>query len=43
MLKVVGAKKRKTPEDKLTVPSGTTGDHHLLFLNDTMNIMNEFP
>ncbi|KAI7898815.1 uncharacterized protein BX663DRAFT_555533 [Cokeromyces recurvatus] len=31
------------PEDKLTIPSGATGDHYLLFLNDTMDIIDEFP
>ncbi|KAG2191411.1 hypothetical protein INT47_012674 [Mucor saturninus] len=41
--KVVGATKRKAPEDKLSVPKGTTGGHYLQFLNDTMDIMDEFP
>lgn len=40
--KVVGATKRKTPEDRLSVPKGTTGGHYLQFLNDTMDIMDEF-
>ncbi|KAG2209421.1 hypothetical protein INT47_008263 [Mucor saturninus] len=41
--KVVGATKRKAPEDKLSVPKGTTGGHYLQFLSDTMDIMDEFP
>ncbi|KAG1471987.1 hypothetical protein G6F56_001802 [Rhizopus delemar] len=41
--KVVGATKRKAPQDRLSVPKGTTGCHYLHFLNDTMDIMDEFP
>lgn len=41
--KVVGATKRKAPEDRLSVPKGTTGGHYLQFLNDTMDIMDDFP
>ncbi|CAO3684171.1 unnamed protein product [Rhizopus stolonifer] len=41
--RVVGAKRRKGPEDKLTVSSGTTDEHYLQFLNDTMDIIDEFP
>ncbi|KAG1372799.1 hypothetical protein G6F61_010727 [Rhizopus arrhizus] len=41
--KVVGATKRKAPEDQLSVPKGTTGEHYLQFINDTMDIMDEFP
>ncbi|KAI8884478.1 hypothetical protein K501DRAFT_161332, partial [Backusella circina FSU 941] len=41
--KVVGATKRKAPQDRLSVPNGTTGDHYLQFFNDTMDIMDEFP
>ncbi|KAG1441154.1 hypothetical protein G6F56_011611 [Rhizopus delemar] len=36
-------KKRKAPEDRLSVPKGTTGGHYLQFLNDTMDIMDDFP
>ncbi|KAG2209691.1 hypothetical protein INT47_001837 [Mucor saturninus] len=41
--KVAGATKRKAPEDKLSVPKGTTGGYYLQFLSDTMDIMHEFP
>lgn len=41
--KVVGATKRKTPGDKLSVPSGTTGSHYMHFIVDTMDIMDTFP
>ncbi|KAI8880099.1 hypothetical protein K501DRAFT_160574, partial [Backusella circina FSU 941] len=41
--KVAGAKKRKGPEDKISVPSGTTDEHYLQFLKDTMDIMDEYP
>lgn len=41
--KVVGATKRKAPQDRLSVPRGATGGHYLHFLNDTMDIMDEFP
>lgn len=41
--KAVGATKRKTPQDRLSVPRGTTGGHYLQFLNDAMDIMDEFP
>ncbi|KAG1456101.1 hypothetical protein G6F56_006910 [Rhizopus delemar] len=40
--KVVGATKRKAPEDQLSVPKGTTGEHYLQFISDTMDIMDEF-
>ncbi|KAG1138408.1 hypothetical protein G6F37_010537 [Rhizopus arrhizus] len=32
-----------TPEDKLSVPKSTTGEHYLQFISDTMDIMDEFP
>ncbi|KAI9362755.1 hypothetical protein BD770DRAFT_440702 [Pilaira anomala] len=35
--------KRKAPQDRLSVPKGTIGGHYLQFLNDTMDIMDEFP
>lgn len=41
--KVVGATKRKTPQDRLSVPKGTKDGHYLHFLNDTMDIMDGFP
>lgn len=41
--KVVGTTKRKAPEDQLSVLKGTTGEHYLQFINDTMDIMDEFP
>jgi transposase len=41
--KVVGATKRKSPEDRISVPKGTTSGHYLNFINDTMDIMDEFP
>ncbi|CEP18938.1 hypothetical protein [Parasitella parasitica] len=41
--KVVGATKRKAPEYQLSVLKGTTGEHYLQFINDTMDIMDEFP
>lgn len=41
--KVVGATKRKSPEDRISVPKGTTSGHYLNFINDTMDIMHEFP
>jgi transposase len=41
--KVVGTSKRKAPEDQLSVPKGTTGEHYLQFISDTMDIMDEFP
>lgn len=40
--KVVGATKRKAPEDQLSVPKGTIGEHYLQFISDTMDIMDEF-
>ncbi|KAG1056438.1 hypothetical protein G6F43_001683 [Rhizopus delemar] len=41
--KVVGATKRKAPEDKISVPKGTTSGHYTKFINDTIDIMGEFP
>lgn len=40
--KVVGAAKRKAPEERLIVPKGTTGEHYLQLISDTMEIMDEF-
>lgn len=40
--RVVGAKKRTDPGDKLSLPSGATGEHYLQFINDIMDIMDEF-
>ncbi|KAG2209381.1 hypothetical protein INT45_010803, partial [Circinella minor] len=40
--KVMGATKRKAPEGQLSVPKGTTGEHYLQFISDTMDIMDEF-
>ncbi|KAG1470052.1 hypothetical protein G6F56_002901 [Rhizopus delemar] len=40
--KVVGATKRKTPGDKVSVPSGTTSSHYMHFIVDTMDIMDTF-
>lgn len=40
--KVVGAAKRKAPEESLIVPKGTTGEHYLQLISDTMEIMDEF-
>jgi hypothetical protein len=41
--KDVGATKRRAPQHRLSVPKGTTGGHYLQFLNDTMDITDEFP
>ncbi|KAG1145525.1 hypothetical protein G6F37_003396 [Rhizopus arrhizus] len=41
--KVVGAIKRKAVEDRIVIPKGTTSGHYVQFINDTMNIMGEFP
>ncbi|KAI8886883.1 hypothetical protein K501DRAFT_269461 [Backusella circina FSU 941] len=41
--RVVGNKKRKVPENNISVPSDTTGEHYFQFLNDTMDVMDEFP
>ncbi|EIE88315.1 hypothetical protein RO3G_13026 [Rhizopus delemar RA 99-880] len=41
--KVVGATKRKAPEDRISVPKGTTSGHYTQFISDTMDIMDEFP
>lgn len=38
----MGATKRKAPEDQLSVPKGTTGEHYLQFISDTMDIIDEF-
>ncbi|KAG1167496.1 hypothetical protein G6F36_012526 [Rhizopus arrhizus] len=40
--KAVGATKRKAPEDQLSVPKGTIGEHYLQFISDTMDIMDGF-
>ncbi|KAI8346389.1 hypothetical protein EDC96DRAFT_567853 [Choanephora cucurbitarum] len=41
--KVAGATKRKAPEDRLNLPKGTTGNHFMQFVVDTMDIMDQFP
>jgi hypothetical protein len=41
--KVVGATKRKAPEDRISIPKGTTSGHYVQLINDTMDIMDEFP
>jgi hypothetical protein len=41
--KVVGVTKKKATEDRISVPKGTTSGHYLNFINDTMDIMDEFP
>jgi hypothetical protein len=41
--KVVGATKRKAPEDRISIPKGTTSGHYIQFINDTMDIIGEFP
>lgn len=42
--RVVGAKKRKTPENAVAaVPKGTTAGHFVQFISDTLDIMDEFP
>jgi hypothetical protein len=41
--KAVGATKRKAPEEQLSVPKGTTVEHYLQLISDTMDIMDEFP
>ncbi|KAG2225439.1 hypothetical protein INT45_010075 [Circinella minor] len=40
--KVMGATKRKAPEGQLSIPKGTTGEHYLQFISDTIDIMDEF-
>lgn len=41
--KVLGVTKKKATEDRIYVPKGTTSGHYLNFINDTMDIMDEFP
>lgn len=42
--RVVGAKKRKAPEDAVAaIPKGTTAGHFVQFISDTLDIMDEFP
>ncbi|CEG67847.1 hypothetical protein RMATCC62417_04209 [Rhizopus microsporus] len=41
--KVAGATKRKAPEDRLNLLKGTTGNHFMQFVVDTMDIMDQFP
>ncbi|KAG1152798.1 hypothetical protein G6F37_000839 [Rhizopus arrhizus] len=42
--RVVGAKKRKTPEDAVAaIPKGTTAGHFVQFISDTLDMMDEFP
>lgn len=35
--------REKAPEDRLSVPKGTTGGHFMQFIFDTMDIMDQFP
>ncbi|KAG1054585.1 hypothetical protein G6F43_003415 [Rhizopus delemar] len=42
--RVVGAKKRKVPEDAVAaIPKGTTAGHFVQFISDTLDIVDEFP
>jgi Fe-S cluster assembly iron-binding protein IscA len=41
--KIVGASKRKAPEDRISISKNTTSGHYLQFINDTVNITDEFP
>lgn len=41
--KVMGATKRKTQADKLSIPKGTTGSNYLQSISDTIYIMENFP
>ncbi|KAG1504754.1 hypothetical protein G6F47_001288 [Rhizopus delemar] len=41
--KIISATKRKAPEDRISIPKGTTSGHYVQFINDVMDIMNEFP
>ncbi|KAG0734285.1 hypothetical protein G6F57_008114 [Rhizopus arrhizus] len=41
--KIVDTTKRKAPEDRISIPKGTTSGHYVQFINDTMDIMDEFP
>ncbi|KAG1144704.1 hypothetical protein G6F37_003151 [Rhizopus arrhizus] len=42
--KVVGATKRKTPEDRVSIPKRTTSGHYVQFINGTIDIiMNNAP
>jgi hypothetical protein len=41
--KVVGATNRKALEDRISVLKGTTSGHYVQFINNTMNIVDEFP
>ncbi|KAI8054873.1 hypothetical protein BDF21DRAFT_468170 [Thamnidium elegans] len=36
-------KRKKAPEEQLSVPKGTTVEHYLQLISDTMDIMDEFP
>lgn len=41
-VKVVGARKRKASEDRLFIPKDTTAAHYLKFIDDTLDIVDEF-
>lgn len=41
--KIVGATKRKSPEDKWSILKGTTFGYYMWFIQDTLDIMDEFP
>ncbi|OBZ91037.1 hypothetical protein A0J61_00923 [Choanephora cucurbitarum] len=43
MRKAAGATKRKAPEDRLNLPKGTTSNHFMQSVVDTMDIMDQFP
>jgi hypothetical protein len=42
-IKVDGARKRKQPPPKKPAPKGTVTGHYILFLQKTMNCMDQFP
>ncbi|EIE88158.1 hypothetical protein RO3G_12869 [Rhizopus delemar RA 99-880] len=41
--KIISATKTKAREDRISVPKGATSGHYVQFINDAMDIMNEFP
>ncbi|KAL7310567.1 hypothetical protein PS15m_010053 [Mucor circinelloides] len=42
-IKVDGARKRKQPLPKKALSKGTVTGHYILFLQDTMNFMDQYP
>jgi hypothetical protein len=42
-IKVDGSRKRKQPPPKKPTPKGTVTGHYILFLQKTMNLMDQFP